>query len=263
MSGSGKHRRLERLRTPEGSYLWLAMDHGLTYGQLEGLTDLRTSLALAASTQVTGVVVNRGIAMKLPPTVRAGLVLQTFGRPSSGAQAESKVATCRVDDALRLAADAVSVQMDLNASGLSHAIHAISLMISDAAAYEIPVLLMATASKDGDPFEAVANALRICTELGADLIKISLPVEAASADADRLASVREAVLHSSPVLLGGGERRDDLIDRLSLARSIGFSGACIGRSVFQDPEPTAVLAAIRAVVDGLPPGLGASARVGS
>ena len=198
MSGSGKQRRLERLRTPEGSYLWLAMDHGLTYGQLDGLTDVHTSLALAASTLVSGVVVNRGIAMELSPTVRAGLVLQTFGRPSLGAQAESKVATCRVDDALRLAADAISVQIDLNASGLSHAIHAVSLMISDAAVYDLPVLLMATASTDGDPYKAVADALRICTELGADLVKIGLPVGAVTADSDRLAIVREAIRHSSP-----------------------------------------------------------------
>jgi fructose-bisphosphate aldolase/2-amino-3,7-dideoxy-D-threo-hept-6-ulosonate synthase len=250
MSGSGKQRRLERLRTPEGSYLWLAMDHGLTHGQVEGLTDLRASLALAGSDQVTGLVVNRGIAMRLPPATRAGLVLQTFGRPSVGVQAEAKVGTCRVDDALRLAADAISVQIDLNARGLSHAIHAISMMISDASVYEVPVLLMATASRDGDPHEAVANALRICTELGADLIKISLPRDAASADAEQIEVMREAVLHSSPVLLGGGERRGDFIDRLKLARWIGFQGACIGRSVFQDPEPPAVLAAISEVLDG-------------
>ncbi len=186
----------------------------------------------------------------LPPSVRAGLVLQTFGRPSLGTQAEAKVVTCRVDDALRLAADAISVQMDLNASGLSHVVHALSLMISDAARYEVPVLLMVTPSSRGDPYKAVADALRISTELGADLIKVGLPREAARANADQRAALRRAVLHAPPALFSGGERRSDFIARLTLARDLGFSGACIGRSVFQDPEPGAVLEEIAAVFEG-------------
>lgn len=245
----GKVRRLERLRTPEGAYLWLAMDHGLTHGQIDGLTDLSPSLALAASTSVTGVVVNRGVATMLPPSIRAGLVLQTFGLPSLGSRPEAKVVTCRVDDALRLAADAIAVQMDLNASGLPHVVHALSLMVSDAARYEIPVLLMVTPSRCGDPYEAGADALRISTELGADLIKVGLPPETAKADPDQLAVLRRAVVHAPPTLLAGGERRGDLIARLALARDLGFSGACIGRSVFQDPEPGAVLKEIAAVFE--------------
>jgi DhnA family fructose-bisphosphate aldolase class Ia len=244
----GKQRRLDRLLTPEGFYLWLALDHGLSHGQIEGLVDWESCMALSSSPSVSGIILNRGLARELPPDVQSGLVLQTFGRPDLDGGRHAKVATCRIEDALRLAADAIALQLDLNASGLSHAVHALSLMISDADAYDMPVLAMVTPVQKGDPHGAVADALRICTELGADLIKVGLPQGEAAEDGDGVAVVSEEVLRSPPVLLAGGERRGDLISRLRLARACGFSGACIGRSVFQDPEPERVISAIRAVL---------------
>jgi fructose-bisphosphate aldolase / 2-amino-3,7-dideoxy-D-threo-hept-6-ulosonate synthase len=164
-----------------------------------------------------------------------------------GDRASAKVPTCRIDDAHRLGADAVSVQLDLNAAGLSHAVHALSLMVGEAAFYDVPVLVMVTPRAEGPPWEAAAHALRICTELGADMIKIGLASEIVTeASSSELEILCEAVRNSPPVLLSGGEIREDLPHRLAVARELGFSGACIGRHVFQDPEPEAVLETVAA-----------------
>jgi len=242
--GWGKARRLARLRSQAGVYVWLALDHGLTRGVLEGLADPGPSLALAASSDATGVVVNRGLASLLPERARAGLVLQTFGLPVTGAGRAARVPTCRVEDALRLSADAIAVQLDLNAAGLPEAIRALSSTISDAAAFDLPVLIMMTALEADDEFEAFADALRICTELGADTVKIALPQRVDEASRRELAVVREALERSPPTLLCGGERSDGFAERLALARDLGFSGACVGRHVFQAPNPAAVLETI-------------------
>lgn len=254
-SGSwGKSRRLGRLRAPSGRYLWLAIDHGLTYGQVDGLTDLPRLFSLARAPELDAVVVNRGLATTLAPDAPAGLVLQAFGKPATAGESSAKVPTCRVEDAIRLGADAISVQLDLGGPALAHAIHAVSLTISDAAAYDIPVLIMVTPERGEEAWRAVADALRVCVELGADLIKIGLPAELLAADPDRIAALRAAVEGSPPVLLAGGAHGDGLPRRLALARELGFRGACVGRSVFQDPEPGAVLSKLAAALDEGPKG---------
>lgn len=252
-AGWGKLRRLERLRNHRGQYLWLALDHGLSRGALAGMHDLSALVSLAAAPGLSGVVTNRGVASMLPPTVSSGLVLQAFGRPEAGGGRAAKVPTCRVEDAIRLAADAVSVQLDLGARGLSHAVHAASLLISDAASYDIPVLAMVTPARtESEPYQAHADAIRICTELGADLIKIGLPTELANAHPEQLAAFRTVVGNSPPLLVAGGERDGDLSQRTAVARELGFSGACIGRSVFQDSKPDVVLRQIVAQFDAEP-----------
>ncbi len=139
------------------------------------------------------------------------------------------------------------MQLDLNASGLSQAIRSLSSTISDAASCDLPVLLMMTAAERGNSYKALADALRICTELGADVIKIGLPAQITDANADELAVIRDAIGRSPPTLLCGGEPRDDFPARLAVARELGFGGACVGRNIFQAVDPVAVLDMISGV----------------
>jgi class I fructose-bisphosphate aldolase len=155
-----------------------------------------------------------------------------------------------VEEAHRLAADAIAVQLNLNAQGLSHAIHAVSLTIGDAGFYDLPVLLMVTAAVGGNVFEAVVDALRISTELGADVVKIALPSEVFTAGESQLTMLRKAIDYSPPVVLAGGERRDDFDGLMAIAQALGFSGTCIGRNVFQHGEPKGVLDAAAAAFVG-------------
>jgi DhnA family fructose-bisphosphate aldolase class Ia len=230
--------------------VWLALDHGLSQGAFNGLRSLDPALALLSEQILTGVVVNRGFAASVAMRAPAGLVLQTFGIPGLGDAQGVRVQTCSVEDAVRLAADAVAVQLDLNAPHLPRAVRSICRTISDAARWDIPVLAMVTAREHDPPAQAVADAVRVCTELGADLIKVGLPPEIANADRSDLAGLRETIRGAAPTLLGGGERREDLPNRLATARDLGFSGACIGRSIFEAPDPTTVLETIDAVFDG-------------
>lgn len=246
--GPGKARRLARLRAPEGFFLWLALDHGLTRGVLDGLGDVRASLRLTESADATGVVVNRGFASSLPVRARAGLVLQTFGLPATSGTRDSRVLTCRVEDALRLAADAIAVQLDLNAAGLPAALSSLAGAISDAATYDLPVLLMATPVESTSQYDAFADTLRICAELGADVIKIALPASANEATDAELSVLRDALKRAPPALLCGGERRPDFSERLTLACELGFRGVCVGRHVFQAEDPRSALGTIADVL---------------
>lgn len=200
--GSGKARRLARLRSPDGIYLWLALDHGLTRGVVGGLADVRASLELMEAPVATGVVVNRGFASSLPVRATGGLILQGFGLPAVNGARDSRVPTCRVEDALRLAADAIAVQLDLNAAGLPDGVRSLAATVSAAAAYDLPVLAMVTAVEAGNEFDAFADALRVCTELGVDVVKIALPANCDEASAAELSVLRDALTRAPPGLLG-------------------------------------------------------------
>ena len=91
--------------------------------------------------------------------------------------------------------------------------------------------------------DRLAFAIRACTELGADLIKVPLPRTAIAPD--RFAALRRTILGSAPVLLAGGSRSSDLDAQLAAAAELGFSGACIGRNVFQAERPERVLALLQ------------------
>src|SRR5258708_7114732 len=69
---SGKHRRMSRLATSNGAYLWLAADHGLTFGAVRGLDDLPSIAQKAGSNGFSGIVLNRGTTRFLAASSRLG-----------------------------------------------------------------------------------------------------------------------------------------------------------------------------------------------
>jgi len=238
----GKANRLAKLLTEQGSYVLLALDHGLS-GPMPGLEDVARWVEVASRHRLSGVVLHRGMVPRSPLLGRTGLVLQTFGLPDAGASRLGRVPVASVDDALRLSADAIAIQLKIDGAE-PRVVEHVAELVSAADAVGLPVLFMVTVD---DPEHAdagrLAFAIRACTELGADLIKVPLP--GAGLTPDRLAALKQAILVAAPVLVAGGPLALDLDAQLTLAVSLGFSGACIGRNVFQAERPELVLEQIQ------------------
>jgi DhnA family fructose-bisphosphate aldolase class Ia len=234
----GKENRLARLRTEQGAYLLLALDHGLS-APVAGLEDLGRWVELASRHRLSGVVLHRGMVARSPLLGRTCLVLQTFGLPDAGASRLARVPVATVEDALRLSADAIAVQLGVDGADRHHVDETVAAMVSAADAVGLPVLFMVTVD---DPAYVdagrLAFAIRACTELGADLIKVPLP---RPGPPDGLAALKRAILAAPPVLAAGGPRSADLDAQLAAAVALGFRGACIGRHVFQAERPELVL----------------------
>ncbi len=235
----GKENRLARLRTEQGAYLLLALDHGLS-APVPGLEDLGRWVELASRHGLSGVVLHRGMVSRSPLLGRTSLVLQTFGLPGAQASRMSRVPVATVEDALRLSADAIAVQLSVDGADRQLVVEKVAAMVSAADAAGLPVLFMVTVD-DPERVDAdrLAFAIRACTELGADLIKVPLPRPGLAPD--RLAALKRAILGAPPVLAAGGPRSIDLGAQLAVAAGLGFSGACIGRNVFQAERPERVL----------------------
>jgi DhnA family fructose-bisphosphate aldolase class Ia len=202
------------------------------------IEELNKWIAFAVHNGIPGVVLNAGIIDKLDLFEHPEIVLQCMGLPNKVKGSLNKVQTATIESAIALDACAVSVQLMLGASDLQNAIQSISNIVSQANKNHLPVLFMVNES-DWNTGEDLNYAIRICAELGADLIKVALP------------SKREVQLQVQtispkhpPVLLAGGGLSGSFMEQAKVAHELGFGGVCIGRNLFQSDSPAFVINAI-------------------
>lgn len=240
----GKENRLAKLRTDDGYFLWMALDHGLTLGPIKGLENLDLWVNFAMKNGMTGVVLNKGMLPFIKPLGRTGMILQTLGFPEREHKEASKVPISSVQDAIRCSADAISVQINFDKQDRQQILEKISKLVSAAEAIALPVLFMVNVDQPEQLSEAdLLFAIRACSELGADAIKVPLPRKGiSSAHMDHFKLV---INQCPPVLFAGGSLSDDFDTQVKLAAALGFSGVCIGRNIFQSKKPEQALKTIR------------------
>lgn len=162
------------------------------------------------------------------------LILQCFGAPSGNL----RVRIANLMDAVRIDAVAVSVQLDLGPNVSADQIRMVAGVTRESHEAGMPVLFMINGISTSDP-TSIAKSIRICQELGADLIKTGC--RCGQMDAEALEIVRGATRHSPPVLLAGGEMNGTIASEAALAYRVGFKGYCIGRSIFAAGDPAGVV----------------------
>ena len=226
----------------------LAMDHGLTYGVEQSVELARVkSLLQICSGQIGGVVLTFGLAKHLAPDENdVPVILQCFGGPLES----EKVQLASIDQALRLKATAVSLQLTLTsgrppASALTREI---GRFVASAYEHHLPVLFM-VGLDDPRNLRAVANAIRISQEMGADFIKVRAVVAEAETS-ENVETLATTVKQAPPVLLSGGVVGSDLMAEADVAaRRLLFRGYCIGRNIFQARDPLSVVSGLNRIWD--------------
>ena len=98
--------------------------------------------------------------------------------------------------------------------------------------------------KDQYGFEYLRRNVRLCGELGADIVKTNWP-----GDADSFAKLVEAT-NGIPVVLAGGSRLEDaeLLTRMEQAIAAGAIGCSVGRNIFMHRSPEAITRALARVI---------------
>ncbi|MEP6477714.1 MAG: hypothetical protein ABJC60_10635, partial [Actinomycetota bacterium] len=93
-------------------------------------------------------------------------------------------------------------------------------------------------------FEYLRRNVRLCAELGADIVKTNWP-----GDAESFGRCVEAA-NGIPVVLAGGSRLqdDELLGRMELAMEAGAIGCSVGRNIFMHPNPEAITRALARVI---------------
>src|SRR3989442_2246861 len=179
MSLFGIERRQRRLAGDAGRIFLLALDHGLAAGPVPGIERLAELVRRLRSVPFYGLLVNpgmvRSISTEIAPT--CGLIVHLSAGTLLGSRPGAKVLSSKVDHAVSLGADAVSVQISFGDPCEDRMIADAGRVVDAATCLGLPVFLMAHAPAEpgGASMDSVgaAHPPRAAAEAGASIVQTS------------------------------------------------------------------------------------------
>jgi fructose-bisphosphate aldolase/2-amino-3,7-dideoxy-D-threo-hept-6-ulosonate synthase len=243
---TGTRARLRRISTDD-RFLIVPMDHGITMGPVKGLIDIEGTIDAVTDGGADAVLTQKGIAPRVHDNKNgAGYIVHLNGSTSIGPDEDDKRLTGTVEAALRAGADAVSFHINVGSAHEPEQLTDLAELTERAGRFGVPTLAMAYARgpdiEEDDP-EALAHAVRLAEELGADVVKTGY-----SGDGDSFAPVCAGT--NLPLVIAGGSRGTDrqTVEMVRGAMDGGAAGVSMGRSIFQHDDPGAITRAIAAVI---------------
>ena len=243
----GKTRRLRRIMQKDNRTVIVPMDHGVTVGPIEGLTNMQEITDKLVKGNADAILVHKGIAKRID-TGNAGLIVMLSGMSNLSPNINAKVQVCSVQEAIRIGADAVSVHVNVGAQDEDKMLQNLGKVSDECDAKGIPLLAMMYPRGPKIPNEhaadVIAHAARIGAELGADIIKTNY-----TGNIDTFKRVIESC--PVPVVIAGGPKcksLEEVLQTTSDSLKAGAAGLSIGRNVFQCDKPTQIVKALSAIV---------------
>jgi len=239
----GMKNRLARIFNPtSGRTVMLAFDHGYFQGPTTGLERIDVTI-LPLAPYVDALMLTRGILRStIPPAIDKAIVLRASGGPSILKELSNEQIAIDVEDAIRLNAAAMAVQVFIGGEFETQSVHNMTRLVDEGTRYGIPVLGVTAVGKElVRDARYLRLACRIIAELGAHYVKTYYVDEGF-----------ETVTASCPVpiVMAGGKKLPEL-DALTMAYNAvqqGAAGVDMGRNIFQSDDPIAMVQAVRAVV---------------
>lgn len=239
----GLKNRLARIFDPKsGRTVMLAFDHGYFQGPTTGLERIDLSIVPLIPYADTLMLTRGALRTMIPPSSRAAIVLRASGGPSILKELSNEEIALDIEDALRLNAAALAVQVFVGGEHETKSIYNLTRLVDAGNRYGVPVLAVTAVGKelvrDAKYFRL---ATRICAELGAHYVK-TYYVE------DGFETVTSCC--PVPIVIAGGKKLPELEALTMAANAVarGASGVDMGRNIFQSEAPAAMLQAVRAVV---------------
>jgi len=252
----GKTMRMKRIVDPAGVSIICALDHGMTSPTfLEPLSDIATRAAETILGGANVIMMSKGMIRvaepAFAPTTSLALLLSASGDP--GGDRPQIVQIAEVEEALVLGADAVVLFTALGGDTEPGMIEILSGVGRECAALGMPFIAEAEFPttyatveelKQQYGFEYLRRNVRLCAELGADIVKTNWP-----GDPESFGKLVEAT-SGIPIVLAGGSRLEDkdLLWRMQVAVEAGAIGCSVGRNIFMHESPEAITRALARVI---------------
>jgi fructose-bisphosphate aldolase/2-amino-3,7-dideoxy-D-threo-hept-6-ulosonate synthase len=243
----GKTRRLKRIMQKDNRTVIVPMDHGVTIGPIQGITDMQQIINQLLKGGVDAVLVHKGIA-KHVDAGNAGLIVMLSGISNLSPNVNGKVQVCSVQEAVRLGADAVSVHVNVGAQDEDKMLSTLGKVAEECELYGMPLLAMmyprGPKIQNEHASDVVAHAARIGAELGADIIKANF-----TGSIESFKTVVEGC--PVPVVIAGGPKcktSQEVLQTTHDAIKAGAAGLSVGRNVFQHENPALMVKALSAIV---------------
>jgi fructose-bisphosphate aldolase/2-amino-3,7-dideoxy-D-threo-hept-6-ulosonate synthase len=253
---TGKRLRMARLIDSHGVSLICALDHGMTSPRfLDPLADIQARAREAVAGGSNAIMISKGMlriaAEAFEPDTAVCMLLSASARPQR--DRPDIVAIAEVAEALRLGADAVVLYVSLEGDDEPRMLRTLAEAGRECERLGVPLIAEAEfpttyASVEGLTSEYglayLERNVRMCAELGADVIKTNWP--GSEEEFARLV----AAANGLPLVHAGGSRISDaeLLERQEAAMRAGAIGCSVGRNIFMHENPEAITRALAAVI---------------
>lgn len=248
--GWGMKNRLSRVIKPDGHCQFLPIDHGYFQGPtrcLERPQDTVRELLPYAD----GLFVTRGVLRaSIDPKIKTPIILRVSGATSVvGKDLANEVITTSVEEMIRLNVAAVGISIFVGSDYEKETLQNLALLVDECEDYGIPVMAVTAVGKELDKRTSrfLALSCRIAAELGARIVKTYY-----CEDFDKVATGCPV-----PVVIAGGPKCETELEVFEFVydgMQKGAIGVNLGRNVWQNPHPTAIMRALNGVIhDNLKP----------
>jgi DhnA-type fructose-1,6-bisphosphate aldolase and related enzymes len=220
----------------------LAIDHGYFQGPTTGLERIDLNI-LPLEPYADTLMLTRGILRSIiPPDTQKSIVLRVSGGTSILKELSNEALALDIEDAVRLNASAMAVQVFIGGECEKETIINMTKMVDMGMRCGIPTLAVTAVGKNMvRDAKYLRLATRICAELGAQYIKTYYVPE----DFETVTAACPV-----PIVIAGGQKMPELdaLKMASQAIQAGAAGVDMGRNIFQSASPVAMIQAVRAVV---------------
>ena len=247
----GMRNRLSRLIKPDGHCQFLPIDHGYFQGPTRCLErpgeTIRDLLPYA-----DGMFVTRGVLRTcVDPDVDTPIILRVSGGTSViGEDLSNEIITTAIEEMIRLNVAAVGLSIFVGTDYERQTLESLAMLVNECEDHGIPVMAVTAVGKELEKRTAryLALSCRIAAELGAKIVKTYYCAE----DFEKVTNGCPV-----PVVMAGGPKCEtelEVFEFVYNGMQKGAIGVNLGRNVWQNPHPVAMMRALNAVIhDGATP----------
>jgi len=242
----GMKNRLARIFNPTtGKTVMLAVDHGYFQGPTTGLERIDVSIVPLVPYSDALMITRGAVRTSIPAEMSKPVVLRSSGGQSILKELSNELIAVDVQDAVRLNASAMAVQVYIGGEHEHQSIGNLVNAVDAGNQYGIPTLAVTGVGKElVRDAKYLGLATRICAEMGAHFVKTYFCEKNFA---------RVAAACPVPLVIAGGKKLPEL-DALKMAYEAidqGAAGVDMGRNIFQCEAPIAMIQAVRSVVHDL------------
>lgn len=241
----GKKNRMSQLFRDDGKCFYLPIDHGYFLGPTRKLEKPGETIAPLLP-YADALFVTRGVLRAaVDPVGSVPVILRVSGGSSVLTDLSNEEITTSTEEILRLNASAVGVSIFLGTDHEKQTVLNLAKLVNELSTYGIPVMAVTAVGKELEKRDArfLALAARIFAEIGADVVKTYW--------CEDFEKVVEGC--PVPVVMAGGPKVDtekQVFDFVYDGMQRGASGLNLGRNVWQNPHPVAMMRALEAIIHG-------------
>lgn len=241
----GMKNRLSQLIQKDGRCMFMPIDHGYFLGPTRKLEKPADTIK-PLFPYFDALFVTRGVLRScIDPDNSKPIILRVSGGTSILKDLSNEVITTSIREALRLNVSALGLSIFIGSDHEKQTLANLANLINEAEEYGIPVMAVTAVGKELEKRDAryLSLCCRIAAELGAKVVKTYW--------CENFDKVTQSC--PVPVVIAGGpktETKYEVFEFVYDGMQKGAIGVNLGRNIWQDEHPVAMIKALRSIIHG-------------